>query len=203
MAGATHSSALNRLIEQLSRLPGIGRRSAERVAFFLLKQPADEAEQLAVAIREFKTNLKVCQICSNVTESDPCPICADPQRDQTLVMIVEQPSDIARIDATATYRGVYHVLMGRLAPLDGIGPGELNAEALMTRLSAGSVREVILATNPTMESDGTALYLAKHLRQAGVKVTKLARGLPTGSSLELVSKAVLVDAIDGRQAMDG
>ena len=192
---------MSRLIEQLSRLPGIGRRSAERVAFYLLQQPPEEAEHLAKAIQDFKLKLQACRICLNVTESDPCPICADSKRDHSVIMVVEQPNDIARIESIGTYRGLYHVLMGRIAPLDGIGPGELNTEPLIRRASSGPVREVILATNPTMEGDGTAMYLAQRLSQAGVNVTKLARGLPTGSNLDLVSKSVLGDAIDGRQTM--
>ncbi len=213
--------ALDRMIERLSRLPGIGKRSAQRIAFYLLKQPADETLELAAAIRDFKANLQVCGVCGNVAESDPCPICSDPNRNAGLVLVVEQPSDVASFEALGSYRGVYHVLMGHLAPLEGIGPGELNVQRLIERVKtsrepgrgapgrqpgSGSGRraritEVILGTNPTLEGDGTALYLSEHLGKLGVKVTRLARGLPTGSSLELASKPVLSDAIHGRQPM--
>lgn len=195
-------SAFERLVTRLSRLPGIGRRSAERIAFHLLKSSPEEAAELASAIHAFKTDLKVCSICSHVTESDPCPICSDPERDHSLVLVVEQPSDVASLEQTGMYRGVYHVLMGRLAPLEGVGPGELNVEPLLKRIGAGNIREVILGLNPTLEGDGTTMYLAQQLDQSGVRVTRLARGLPTGSNLAGVSKAVLSDAIQGRHALD-
>lgn len=196
---SSQSSTLNRLVDRFSRLPGIGRRSAERMAFHLLKAAPAEAEQLAQAIRDLKTNLRICGTCGNLAESDPCPICTDPQRDHGLVLVVEQPSDLVTLEATGQYRGVYHVLMGRLSPLDGVGPGELNIASLLQRVKAGAVREVILGTHPTLEGDGTALYLGQQLAAAGVKVTRLARGLPTGANLESLSKAVLGDAIQGRQ----
>lgn len=192
---------MNRLIEKLCRLPGLGRRSAERVAFHLLKSPPEEALELAAAIRDFKTNLRVCSVCNDATESDPCPICSDGRRDRQTVLVVERPGDVASLETTGQYRGVYHVLMGRLAPLDGVGPGELNVQPLIDRIGRDGVREVILGTHPTLEGDGTALYLASELAKHGVRVTRLARGLPTGASLDMVSKAVLGDAIQGRQAM--
>jgi len=201
MSRKSQSSAFNRLVEQLSRLPGIGRRSAERVAFHLLKSTPDEALELASAIREFRSNLKVCGECGNVSERDPCPICDDDKRDGSVVLVVEQPSDIVSLESTGQYGGVYHVLMGRLAPLDGVGPGELTIGPLLDRVKRQGVKEVILGTHPTLEGDGTALYLADELEKLGVKVTRLARGLPVGASLDAVSKAVLGDAIQGRQAM--
>ncbi len=208
MAAPQQSSAVARLIERLSRLPGIGKRSAERIAFYLLKQSQEEAEQLAAAIIEFKTSLKACSTCGNVSESDPCPICCDPNRDRTILLVVEQPLDIAAIESTGQYRGLYHVLMGRLAPLDGVGPGELNVQSLLKRTDPQNaaddetpIREVILGTNPTLEGDGTALYLRQQLEKQGLTVTRLARGLPTGSYLETVSKAVLSDAILSRHRM--
>lgn len=199
--GSQSPSALDRLVDRLSRLPGIGRRSAQRVAFYLLKQPAEEAFALAEAVRDFKKDLKVCRACGNISESDPCPICADPKRDHGLILVVEQPSDIAQFEALGTYRGLYHVLLGRLAPLEGVGPGELNVQGLIDRAKAKLLREVILGTHPTFEGDGTALYLAQQLEKMAVKVTRLARGLPTGSPLDMLSKAVLSDAIAGRQLM--
>lgn len=198
---ASHNSALNRLIDQLNKLPGIGRRSAERVAFHLLKQPESEALALAQAIHDFRANLRVCARCHNVAETDPCPLCSDPRRDATVLLVVEQPSDVVNFEATGQYRGLYHVLMGRLAPLDGVGPGELTAAALLKRVRSEGVKEVILGTQPTLEGDGTALYLADELQKAGVTVTRLARGLPVGASLDAVSKAVLGDAIHGRRQM--
>lgn len=230
---------MNRLVARLNRLPGIGKRSAERLAFYLLKQPAQEAIELAAAITDLKHNTRHCSTCFNLTESDPCPICSDVKRDRRVILVVEQPSDITMFETTGSFHGVYHVLMGRLSPLDGIGPGELNIQALLRRVeSTGPVsnhcdhektggesepigseihestaaqgphrchtepaREVILGLSPTLEGDGTALYLAQQLEKMSVVVTRLARGLPTGSSLELVSKAVLSDAIQGRQSM--
>lgn len=193
---------MNRLIQRLSRLPGLGKRSAERLAYHLLKQPAEEALELAAAISDLKKNVRHCSVCFNLTEADICSICADPQRDHGLILVVEQPGDVVSLETTGMYKGVYHVLMGRLSPLEGVGPGELNIEPLLKRIdAAGQVREVILGTNPTLEGDGTALYLAEQLAKRGVKVSRLARGLPTGSNLELVSKAVLADALQGRQEM--
>lgn len=189
------------MVRELSRLPGIGKRSAERFTFALLKQPAEEALALADAIRDLKQKVRHCSRCFNVTESDPCAICADPRRDQGVILVVEQPGDVATLETTGSYHGVYHVLMGRLAPLEGLGPGELNIQPLLDRVRGGQVREVILGTNPTLEGDGTALYLAQSLEKMGAKVTRLARGLPTGASLDVLSKAVLADAIHGRQGM--
>lgn len=194
---------MNRLIQALSGLPGIGKRSAERIAFHLLKQPPEDARALAQAMIDLKNNVRHCSICFNLTESDPCAICSDPQRDHGLVLVVEQPADVVSFESTGMYNGVYHVLMGRLSPLDGIGPGELNVDSLLQRASGRAgrsrVREVVLGTSPNLEGDGTALYLADQLGRRGVHVSRLARGLPTGSSLELTSKAVLSDALAGRQ----
>ena len=201
MSKGSSPSAMNRLIQRFSRLPGIGKRSAERLAFHLLKQPAEESYELAAAITDLKANTRHCSICFNLTESDPCPICSDSRRDHGLVLVVEQPGDIVSFETTGQYRGVYHVLMGRLSPFDGVGPGEINIEPLLERARAGKLHEVILGTQPTLEGDGTALYLAEQLAATGVKVTRLARGLPTGSSLEMVSKAVLGDAIEGRRTL--
>lgn len=198
------NSAMNRLIERLGRLPGIGRRSAERIAFHLLKSSPEEAVALAAAIHELKTNVRHCSQCFNLTESDPCAICADSRRDHSVIMAVEQPGDVVSLETTGMFRGLYHVLMGRLSPLDGIGPGELNIDALVARVRAsnGQVREVVLGMNPNLEGDGTAMYLAQQLAPLGVKVSRLARGLPTGVNLETVSKAVLADAIQGRRVME-
>lgn len=202
------NSAFGDLVEQFSRLPGIGQRSAERISFHLLRQPREEALALAEAIRRFTHDLKICHTCGNASESDPCPICQDPRRDDTTLLVVEQPSDILSIEQTGVYRGRYHVLMGRLAPLENLHPGELNIEPLLKRLQGGAITEVIIATNATLEGDGTALYLAeklqqylKNLKNQGVNVTRLARGMPSGSDLKLLSKAILSDAIQGRSGV--
>ena len=204
------SSAYDRLIERLATLPGLGKRSAERIALHLLRQPPEDTAALADAVSDFRLKLKVCSVCGHVTESDPCPICSDPQRDRMTILVVEQPADVVTLEQSGAYRGLYHVLMGRLAPLEAIGPGELNIAPLLQRLGpAGEggqgppVREVVLGTNPTLEGDGTALYLSELLEGRGVRVTRLARGLPSGTSLERLSKAVLRDAVQSRRSMDG
>lgn len=189
-------------------MPGIGRRSAERLAFHLLKADEPTAMALARAIADVKRAVRHCSVCSNLTDHDPCPICENPARDRARVLVVEQPKDLIALEQTGMFSGLYHVLMGRLSPLDGIGPGELTIAELLARIddpdrNPGGVRveEVILGLNPTLEGDGTGLYLTDVLRQRGVAVTRLARGLPTGSQLEYVSKAVLADAIEGRREM--
>ncbi|MGB1126630.1 MAG: recombination mediator RecR [Phycisphaeraceae bacterium] len=200
-------SAYDNLLDELEKLPGIGRRSAERIAFHLLRQPADSSVALSQALTRFRTNLKVCSTCGHVTESDPCPICDDPNRDTGTVLVVEQPSDVVAIEQAGAYKGRYHVLMGRLSPMEAIGAGELNIDGLLDRVKSASdnspIAEVILGTNPTLEGDGTALYLAEALNKLGVKVTRLARGMPVGSSLQTVSKAVLSDAIQARTKSGG
>lgn len=199
---SSYTQSLQNLMTQLSRLPGIGVRSAERIAFHLLKQNADDAMQLADAIRDVKTRIKHCSICYNLTETDPCDICSDPTRDQSVVCVVEQPKDLLSLEATGLYRGVYHVLLGRIAPLEGMEPGDLTIDALLQRLAGGTIREVIMGTNPTMEGDGTALHLQSLIAQfPDVQLTRLARGLPTGSSIEYANRNILADAISGRQRM--
>ncbi|MEM8738363.1 MAG: recombination mediator RecR [Planctomycetota bacterium] len=199
-------TAYDQLLIHLEKLPGIGKRSAERIAFHLLRQPEADTLGLADAVRAFRENLKVCSVTGHVSESDPCSIATDPQRDHSTVLVVEQPSDIIAMEQTGAYRGSYHVLMGRLAPLEATGPGDLSIDKLLARVDAGRkgqsprILEVILGMNPTLEGDGTALYLADKLHDRGVKVTRLARGLPTGSNLQSVSKAVLSDAVQGRVA---
>ena len=196
-----YTAAMERLIEQLARLPGIGARSAERIAFHLLKASGDEATALAGAIEALKTQTRQCSRCHNLTEADPCEICCDPRRDQRTLCVVEQPKDLISIESTGTYRGVYHVLMGQLNPLEGIGPDDLTLGALRERVRNEGTEEVILATNPTMEGDGTALHIASMLAESGVKLTRLARGLPSGSQLEYANKSMLADALQGRQRM--
>jgi recombination protein RecR len=198
----SYTQSIQNLMNELSRLPGIGMRSAERIAFHLLKQNADDAMRLADAIRDVKTRIKHCSICYNLTESDPCGICSNGSRDQGLVCVVEQPKDLLALEAAGLYNGVYHVLLGRISPLEGINPDDLTIDGLVRRLDSGTVREVIMGTNPTMEGDGTALYLQQIIaRYPTVSVTRLARGLPTGSNIEYANRNILADAISGRQKM--
>ncbi len=199
---ASYTTSIQNLMNELSRLPGIGMRSAERIAFHLLKQKPEEAMRLADAIRDVKTRIKHCSVCYNLTESDPCAICANSSRDQGVVCVVEQPKDLLALEAAGLYQGVYHVLLGRISPLEGINPEDLTIDALTKRLESGVVREIIMGTNPTMEGDGTALYLQNIIaRFPNVTVTRLARGLPTGSSIEYANRNILADAISGRQKM--
>ncbi|MCB9848629.1 MAG: recombination protein RecR [Phycisphaeraceae bacterium] len=207
--GSAYPEPVERLIETLARLPGIGRRTAERLAFYVLKSPAEEADRLAAALRDVKRAVRHCRVCYNLTQSDPCPICADGSRDRASVLIVEQPKDCIALEQTGVHRGLYHVLMGRISPLDGVTPAHLTIDDLLARFddpsrNPGGVRptEAVLGLNPTLEGDGTALYLAGELRKRGVAVTRLARGLPSGGQLEYVSRAVLADAIAGRQRME-
>lgn len=188
-------------MSELESLPGIGPRSAERIAFHLLRAGKAEALQLAAAIRDVKQNLRHCSRCFNLTEADPCAICTDPRRDQALVVVVEQPKDLMLLEQTGLIPGVYHVLMGHIAPLEGVEPGDLTIGALVDRVKTGSVREVLLATNPTMEGDGTALYIHTVLEPLGVQVSRLARGLAVGSEVQYASRAMLEAAITGRTKM--
>ncbi|HWL93023.1 MAG TPA: recombination mediator RecR [Phycisphaerae bacterium] len=191
--------SLTRLKDEFNKLPGIGPRSAERLAFHVLKSNKDAALALAGAIREVKEMVRHCSICFNLTEADPCPSCADPRRDQAQIYVVEQPKDLMLLETTGLVRGVYHVLLGHIAPLDGVEPGDLTIDALVQRVKKGGVREIVIATNPTMEGEGTALHIKSLLAGSGVAITRLARGLPSGSQIEYASRAVLEDAIEGRR----
>jgi recombination protein RecR len=192
---------LERLMTRLEALPGIGPRSAERIAFHLLRAERDEALALADAIRDVKDNLRHCSRCFNLTDRELCGICSDPRRDASQIVVVEQPKDVLALEATGVVRGVYHVLMGHIAPLEGVEPADLTIEPLLNRVRAGGVAEVVLATNPTVEGDGTALHLHSLLQGAGVKVTRLARGLAVGSQVEYATRAMLEAAIVGRTSM--
>jgi len=187
------------LIEQLAKLPGIGRKSAERLAYHLLRVNVAEAAALADAIRQVRENVRYCRICYNLAEQEVCGICQDPKRDQTVLCVVEQPRDLMSLEAAGTYRGLYHVLLGRIAPLDGVGPDQLTLDALVERVRQGQFREVIMATNPTVEGDGTALHISNLLSELPVDITRLARGITTGSILEYTNKEILADALAGRQ----
>ncbi|HZK81341.1 MAG TPA: recombination mediator RecR [Humisphaera sp.] len=200
---ANYTQSIQNLMTELARLPGIGMRSAERIAFHLLKQKPEEALRLADAIRDVKTRIKHCSICYNLTEQDPCSICIQPSRDQALVCVVEQPKDLLALESTGLYRGVYHVLLGRISPLEDMEPADLTIEPLMARLASGNIREVIMGTNPTLEGDGTALYVQNMIagQFPNIQLTRLARGLPAGSNIEYANKNILADAIAGRQKM--
>jgi recombination protein RecR len=187
------------LIDQLARLPGIGRKSAERLTYHLLRVQQAEAIALADAIRQVRENVRYCRQCFNLAEQEMCNICRDPKRDGSLLCVVEQPRDLMSLEAAGAYRGLYHVLLGRIAPLDGMGPDQLTLEALVERVRTGQFREVIMATNPTVEGDGTALHISNLLADYPVEITRLARGITTGSILEFTNKEILADALSGRQ----
>jgi recombination protein RecR len=193
------TQSIGRLIDELAKLPGIGRKSAERLAYHLLRVPKVEAIGLADAIRDVRENVHYCRSCFNLAEGELCSICSDPKRDAAQLCIVEQPRDLMALEQASVYRGRYHVLLGRIAPLDGVGPDQLTIDKLIDRVREGGVREIIMATNPTVEGDGTALYLSNLLAEYGVNVTRLARGITTGSILEYTNKEVLADALSGRQ----
>ena len=194
-----YAKPMARLIEELKRLPGIGQKSAQRIAFHLLRAEAAEAEQLAAAIQELKQSLRLCEACNNVTDISPCGYCSDASRDSRLLCVVEEPGNIVPIEQTGRYRGHYHVLHGVLSPLQGIGPEQLRMANLLERARSGGVEEVILATNPTVEGEATALYLAKLLKPLGVRVTRIAMGIPVGGELEYADTATVSKAMEGRK----
>ncbi len=196
---ADYPSTIQRLIDQFGRLPGIGARTAERLAFFLLRSERQEAFALAEAIRDIKTKVRPCTVCFNIAEDDLCNICADQQRDKSTICVVEQPKDLLALESTGAYNGVYHVLMGHIAPLEGVGPEDLTIDALVKRVKAGGVKEILLATNPTVSGDSTALHISERLADTAVNVTRLARGLPTGGQIEYSNKSILADAISNRR----
>jgi recombination protein RecR len=193
------SESVGRLIEELAKLPGIGRKSAERLTYHILRVNKNEAIGLADAIRDVKENVRYCKTCYNLAEADECVICADPKRDRSLLCVVEQPRDLMALEQAGVYRGLYHVLLGRIAPLEGIGPDQLTIGPLVERVRNGSFAEVIMGTNPTLEGDGTALYIANQLAGVSTRITRLARGITTGSVLEFANKEILSDALVGRQ----
>ena len=196
---AYYPEPVARLIEALQGLPGIGPKTAQRLTFFLLKRPADEVRELAESLLAVKERIVSCSTCFNVTDQDPCRICSDPARDARLLCVVEEPNDLLAMERTGEYKGLYHVLLGALSPLEGIGPDDLKVRELLLRLEAGSGGEVILATNPNVEGEATALYLAKLLRPLGVRITRIARGLPVGGDLEYADQVTLSKALEGRR----
>ena len=197
MAELTQSVA--NLINEFTKLPGIGKKSAERLAYHVLRTSRNEALALADAIRTVKENVRYCRICYNLSEEDECAICRDPRRDRKLLCVVEQPRDLIVLEQTGIYHGLYHVLLGRIAPLEGIGPDQLTLDALVERVREGAFDELIMATNPTIEGDGTALHISNLLAEMPVRITRLARGITSGSVLEFANKEILADAISGRQ----
>jgi recombination protein RecR len=194
---------LQELVEEFEKLPGIGRRTAERLAYHVLRSPRDEALALAGAIRRVKEELRNCKRCANISDGDLCAICSDDTRDATLLCVVEQPKDLLAIEESGSYRGLYHVLQGAFAPIDGIEPEDLTIKHLVDRVGAEGIAEVILATNPDFDGEGTALYLHERLRavSSSIRVTRIARGMPSGSHLEHVSKNIVSDAVEGRREM--
>jgi recombination protein RecR len=206
---SAYPAAVERLVDEFAKLPGIGRRSAERLAFYVLKAEPAAAMAFAQAVRDVKETVRQCRVCFNLADGELCGVCADPRRDHATVLVVEQPKDLIALEQTGMFRGVYHVLMGHLSPLEGIGPSDLTVSNLLRRVEEpGSgpggvpISEVVLGLNPTVEGDGTAMYLADELKRRGVRVTRLARGLPSGGQLEYANKAVLADAVQHRQAME-
>lgn len=196
MSGITES--VTRLVEEFARLPGIGKKSAERLAYHVLRVSQAEAMRLAEAIRDVKQNVRYCAVCYNLAESERCLVCADPRRDAGLLCVVEQPRDLIAIEQTG-YRGLYHVLLGRIAPLEGVSAEQLTIDALVQRVQSGAIREIIMGTNPTLEGDATALEISQRLQAFPVEITRLARGITTGSVLEFANKEILSDALAGRQ----
>ena len=194
------AGAVSRLIQELGRLPGIGPKSAQRLAYFLLRAPKEQAKELADAVLAIKQDTRLCSVCLNVTEADPCFICRNDQRDHSRICVVEQPQDILALEHTRIYHGLYHVLHGAISPTEGVGTEDVRIKELMSRLQNGAVSEIILATNPNLEGEQTALYLSRLISPLGIKVTRLARGLPFGTELEYADDVTLTRAIEGRQA---
>jgi recombination protein RecR len=193
------TESVARVIDQFTKLPGIGRKSAERIAYHILRVHKDEALALAAAIRDVREKVRYCSNCFNLSEAEQCGICVDPKRDRTQLCIVEQPRDVMALEQSGAFRGLYHVLLGRIAPLEGIGPEQLTIEQLVERVRTGNFREIIMATNPTVEGDGTSLHISNLLAEYPVRITRLARGITTGSILEYTNKEILADALSGRQ----
>jgi recombination protein RecR len=190
-----------RLIEELKKLPGVGSKSAQRMAFHILRASEENAESLAAAIRNLKEKLHLCSVCSNITDVDPCTYCSNPTRNQRLVCVVEEPTNIAAVEKARFYNGVYHVLHGAISPLHGIGPEQLRIPSLLKRIESGSVDEIIIATNPTTEGEATAVYLSGLTKRPGVKVTRIATGIPAGSDIEYADEVTMLKAMEGRREL--
>ena len=192
---------VSRLMDEFSRLPGIGPRTASRLTFFLLRSPKEQSLALAEAIGQLKERIILCSVCFNITEGNPCAVCQDESRERSLICVVEEPLDVLAIERTGEYHGLYHVLHGAISPMDGIGPAELRVRELMERLKAELVGEVLIATNPNLEGEATAMYLARQIAPLGIRVTRLARGLPVGGDLEYADAVTLTQALEGRREM--
>lgn len=188
-----------RLVEELTKLPGIGSKTAQRLAFHLLYSPAEDVRSLAQAMVEAKEKIRHCTVCCNLTDHDPCGLCTSQTRDRGLICVVEEPRDVAALERTREYRGLYHVLQGAISPMDGIGPDDIRVKELLARLSGGEIKEIILATDPNLEGEATAMYLIRLLKPLGIRVTRLARGLPVGGDLEYADEVTLSKAIEGRR----
>ncbi len=196
---AYYPEPVARLIDAFQRLPGIGPKTAQRLTFYMLKRPPDEARELGEALIAMKEKITYCRTCFNVTDEDPCRLCSDPRRDERVICVVEEPNDLLAMERTGEYRGRYHVLLGALSPLDGVGPDDLKIRELLARLEGRETAEIILATNPNVEGEATALYLAKLLRPLAARITRIARGLPVGGDLEYADQVTLSKALEGRR----
>ncbi len=196
-----YAKPLNRLIGELSRLPGIGGKTAQRLAFHILAMEDKEAFALADAIRDAKTSMKYCSVCGNLTDEDPCSICRDESRDQSMICVVESPKDVIAMEKIREYRGLYHVLHGAISPMDGIGPENINLKSLITRLQDERVQELIIATNPTIEGEATSMYIARLIKPSGIRVSRIAHGIPVGGDLEYADEVTLLKAMEGRREL--
>jgi recombination protein RecR len=192
---------MTRLIDELKKLPGIGSKTAQRLAFHILRSSDDDADALAAAVRDVKANLRLCSVCNNITDVDPCVYCTSPTRNQRVVCVVEEPTNIAAIEKTKHFNGVYHVLHGLISPLHGVGPEQLRTSNLMQRVKNGELDEVILATNPTVEGEATAVYLSGELRRPGLRVTRIAMGIPVGSDIEYADEITMLKSMEGRREL--
>jgi len=192
---------LARLIQEFKRLPGIGQKSAQRLAFHVLRTPREEAERLSRAVLDVKNNLGLCSLCNNISEGEFCPYCRDPNRDQSVICVVEEPHNILPIETTRTFEGIYHVLQGAISPLRGIGPEQLKIQGLLERIAGGSAREIILATNPNVEGEATAVYLSRLIKPLGLKVTRIAMGIPVGSDLDYADEVTMSKSLENRREL--
>ena len=193
-----YADSIENLVTELSKLPGIGQKTAQRLAFYILKSSDDEAKKLATAITKAKESMRFCEVCYNITDKETCDVCTDSQRDDSVLIVIEEPKDIISIEKTGDYKGKYHVLQGAISPIDGVGPEELRIKELLARLKDSTVKEVIIATNPNVEGEATAMYIARLLKPLGIKVTRIASGLPVGADLEYADEVTLSRAIEGR-----
>ena len=195
----SHPESLSRLIERLQKLPGIGAKSAQRLAYHVLRTPREDADMLCAAIQDVKERVTYCTVCNNITDVDPCRFCADERRERHVICVVEEPQNVAAIEKTREFRGLYHLLMGALSPLQGVGPDDLKIRGLLSRVADGGVTEVVLATNPNVEGEATALYLARLLKPLGLRVTRIATGIPVGSDIEYADEITMSKAMSGRR----